>query len=202
MERADHRETADEFRDEAVADQVLRLERFQRRQLAISATTSQTTAPNDEKRTQSAHFRARMARAGIGQKTAPNRHLTDGERAENERLFSTVIGHSTDFQGSAPAENPPENTEIPGATGAGTARLEPAILLPPPDQWLARTGTSDQAWRAIMVNYRRAHGIGAFESVPIANIEKWALEQANHHSQITMLPVSAGGTGGDRRGRP
>ena len=80
------------------------------------------------------------------------------------------------------------------ATGDGTARLEPAILLPPPDQWLARTGTSDQAWRAIMVNYRQAHGIGRFESVPIANIEKWALEQANRHSQITMLPIMAGGT--------
>ena len=170
------------------------LERFQRRQLAISATTSQTTAPSDGKQTQSAHFRARMARVGTGQKQAPKRHLTDRERAENERLFSTVIGHSTDFQGSAPAENPPENTEIPGATGAGTARLGPAITLPAPDQWLARTGTSDQAWRAIMVNYRRAHGIGRFESVPIANIEKWALEQANRHSQITMLPIMPGGT--------
>ena len=169
------------------------LERFQRRQLAISATTCETTAPSDGNRTQSAHFRARMARVGMGQKPARKTPLTDQETVKNQCKLSALCLHSTDFEGSAPAENAPENTQIPGQTAAGTARLEPAITLPPPDQWLARTGTSDQAWRAIMVNYRQAHGIGPFVSVPIANIEKWALEQANRHSQITMLPVSAGG---------
>ena len=58
----------------------------------------------------------------------------------------------------------------------------------------ARTGASDQAWRQMMVNYRRVHQIGPFESVPIANIEKWALEQANCNSQITMQRILAGGT--------
>jgi hypothetical protein len=90
-------------------------------------------------------------------------------------------------------ESAHENVQIAGSTGDGTAHLAPAILLPPADQWLSRTGTSDQAWRAIMVNYRRAHGIGPFQSVPIANIEKWALEQANRTSQIAMLPIMAGG---------
>jgi hypothetical protein len=106
----------------------------------------------------------------------------------------TVCLHSTDFQGSAPLESAPENVQIAGSTGERIAPLEAAITLPPPDQWLARTGASDQAWRQMMVNYRRVHGIGPFESVPIANIEKWALEQANRNSQITMLPILAGGT--------
>ena len=154
------------------------LERFQRRQLAMSGHTSQTTAPSDGKRTQSAQFRSHMARVAIGQKPAPKRPVTDQKRPESECKLSNLWLHSTDFQGSAPAESAPENVQIAGATGAGIAPLEAAITLPPPDQWLARTGASDQAWRAIMVNYRRVHGIGPFESVPIANIEKWALEQA------------------------
>ena len=171
------------------------LERFQRRQLAMSATTSQTTAQSDGKRTQSAQFRAHMARAGTGQKTAPKTPLTDQETAKNRCKLSRVCLHSPGSCDCDTSANTTPGDLTTHATGGGTARLGPAILLPPPDQWLARTGTSDQAWRAIMVNYRRAHGIGAFESVPIANIEKWALEQANRHSQITMLPVSAGGAG-------
>ena len=170
------------------------LERFQRRQAAMSATMSQTTAQSDGKRTQSAQFRSHMARVAIEPKTAPKRPVTDQKRPESECKLSGLCLHSTDFQGSAPAESAPENVQIAGDTGAGTARLEPAITLPPPDQWLARTGTSDQAWRQTMVNYRRAHGIGPFESVPIANIEKWALEQAQRQSQITMLPLAPGGT--------
>ncbi|NBT04999.1 MAG: hypothetical protein EBS94_16570 [Proteobacteria bacterium] len=170
------------------------LERFQRRQAAMSATMSQTTAQSDGKRTQSAQFRSHMARVAIEPKTAPKRPVTDQKRPESECKLSGLCLHSTDFQGSAPAESAPENVQIAGDTGAGIAPLEAAITLPPPDQWLARTGASDQAWRAIMVNYRRVHGIGPFESVPIANIEKWALEQANRNSQITMLPLAPGGT--------
>ncbi len=112
----------------------------------------------------------------------------------SECKLRSIIGHSTDFQGSAPLESAPENVQIAGSTGERIAPLEAAITLPPPDQWLARTGASDQAWRQMMVNYRRVHGIGRFESVPIANIEKWALEQAQRQSQITMLPILAGGT--------
>jgi hypothetical protein len=170
------------------------LERFQRRQLAMSATMSQTTAQSDGKRTQSAQFRSHMARVAIGQKTAPKRPVTDQKRPESECKLRTLCLHSTDFQGSAPAESAPENVQIGGSTGERIAPLEAAITLPPPDQWLARTGASDQAWRQMMVNYRRVHQIGRFESVPIANIEKWALEQAQRQSQITMLPILAGGT--------
>ena len=170
------------------------LERFQRRQAAMSATMSQTTAQSDGKRTQSAQFRSHMARVAIGQKPAPKRPVTDQKRPESECKLSRVCLHSTGFQGSAPLESAPKNVQIAGSTGERIAPLEAAITLPPPDQWLARTGASDQAWRAIMVNYRRVHGIGPFESVPIANIEKWALEQAQRQSQITMLPILAGGT--------
>ncbi|NBT20480.1 MAG: hypothetical protein EBT00_17180, partial [Proteobacteria bacterium] len=170
------------------------LERFQRRQLAVSGHTSRTTTPSDGKRSQSAQFRSHMARATTGQKPAPKRPVTDQKRPENECKLSQVCLHSTGFQGSAPLESAPENVQIAGSTGERIAPLEAAITLPPPDQWLARTGASDQAWRAIMVNYRRVHGIGPFESVPIANIEKWALEQAQRQSQITMLPILAGGT--------
>ena len=170
------------------------LERFQRRQLAMSGHTSQTTAQSDGKRTQSAQFRSHMARVAIEPKTAPKRPVTDQKRPESECKLTDLSLHSTGFQGSAPLESAPENVQIAGSTGERIAPLEAAITLPPPDQWLARTGASDQAWRAIMVNYRRVHQIGRFESVPIANIEKWALEQAQRQSRITMLALAPGGT--------
>ncbi|NBT05176.1 MAG: hypothetical protein EBS94_17475, partial [Proteobacteria bacterium] len=170
------------------------LERFQRRQLAVSGHTSRTTTPSDGKRSQSAQFRSHMARATTGQKPAPKRPVTDQERPGNECKLSGLCLHSGGSWDSGTLETTAAGELTTHATGDGTARLEPAITLPPPDQWLARTGTSDQAWRQTMVNYRRAHGIGPFESVPIANIEKWALEQAQRQSQITMLAIAPGGT--------
>ncbi|NCV23508.1 MAG: hypothetical protein EBV45_16435, partial [Chloroflexi bacterium] len=170
------------------------LERFQRRQAAMSATMSQTTAPSDGKRTQSAQFRSHMARVAIEPKTAPKRPVTDQKRPESECKLTDLCLHSGGSWESGTLETTAAGELTTHATGDGTARLEPAITLPPPDQWLARTGTSDQAWRQTMVNYRRAHGIGPFESVPIANIEKWALEQAQRQSQITMLALAPGGT--------
>ena len=132
-------------------------------------------------------------------KTAQKRQLTDRERAENERPFRVVIGHSTDFQGSAPAESAPENTQISGTTGGDSA---PAPL-PPAREWKARTGRADLEWRDAVTAYRRIHRIGPFESVPIALVEAWVADQRAKAAEAPGRPVaSIPATSCEYRGRP
>lgn len=141
----------------------------------------------------------RFARLKIEQKTAPKRHLTDGERAENERPFRTLIGHSTDFECSAPAENSPENTKISCATGGDSA---PATL-PPAREWKVPSPKEEKARRKAQQEYRRIHGIGPFESVPIALVEAWDAERKAKAAEATGRPVaSIPATTSEYRGRP
>ena len=141
----------------------------------------------------------RFADGVKAQKTAQKRQLTDRERAENERPFRPIIGHSTDFQGSAPAASAPENTQISGTTGGDSA---PAPL-PPAREWKARTGRADLEWRDAVTAYRRIHRIGPFESVPIALVEAWdAARKAKAAEAPIRAMASIPATNCEYRGRP
>ncbi len=141
----------------------------------------------------------RFERLKLGQKPAPKRHLTDGERAENECKLRNVCLHSADFQGSAPAETAPENTEISCATGGDSA---PATL-PPAREWKVPSPKEEKARRKAQQEYRRIHGIGPFESVPIALVEAWDAERKAKAAEATGRPVaSIPATTSEYRGRP
>lgn len=141
----------------------------------------------------------RFARLKIEKKTAPKRHLTDQETVKTQCKLRKLCLHSTDFEVSAPAETAPENTEISCATGGDSA---PATL-PPAREWKVPSPKEEKARRKAQQEYRRIHGIGPFESVPIALVEAWDAERKAKAAEATGRPVaSIPATTSEYRGRP
>ena len=141
----------------------------------------------------------RFERLKLGQKPAPKRQLTDRERAENERPFTQLIGHSTDFQGSAPAESAPENTEISCATGGDSA---PATL-PPAREWKVLSPKEEQAWKETQRTYRAEKRIPAYTSIDMDLVRAWDAERKAKEAEATGRPVgSSRATISEYRGRP
>ena len=91
--------------------------------------------------------------------------------------------------GTRPGISPITDTEVPESvisssgttepptTTSGTAGDSALPTLPAPQEWRARTGNADRAWREAVTTYRRIHGIGAFQSVPVELIEAWVAER-------------------------
>jgi hypothetical protein len=141
----------------------------------------------------------RFERLKLGQKPARKTPLTDQETTKNQCKLTNVCLHSTDFQGSAPLESAPENTEISCATGGDSA---PATL-PPAREWKVLSPKEEKAWKETQRAYRVEKRIPAFTSIDMDLVRAWDAERKAKAAEATGRPVaSIPATTSEYRGRP
>ena len=141
----------------------------------------------------------RFERLKLGQKPARKTPLTDQETTKTQCKLTGICLHSADFQGSAPAETAPENTEISCATGGDSA---PATL-PPAREWKVLSPKEEKAWKETQRAYRVEKRIPAFTSIDMDLVRAWDAERKAKAAEATGRPVaSIPATTSEYRGRP
>ena len=141
----------------------------------------------------------RFERLKLGQKPARKTPLTDQETTKTQCKLTGICLHSADFQGSAPAETAPENTEISCATGGDSA---PATL-PPAREWKVLSPKEEKAWKETQRAYRVEKRIPAFTSIDMERVRAWDAERKAKAAEATGRPVaSIPATTSEYRGRP